>query len=112
MINVRRPARSHRTPMGRSRSTISSQRSAALAINDVRYPPLAYIDQTAQAGLSTRTVVIQKLLAAPKSLDSARNKNRTPVVQSASIDSLSGSAPVPKMTKLSAAAATSTDEKP
>ena len=55
--------------------------------------------------------MIQKLLVAPRSLDWAKNKNRTPTVQSASIASFSGSAPMPKMTKPTAAAAASTDEK-
>ena len=65
--------------------------SAAVAVNDVIYPPLAFIDQTAQAGFRRKTEVIQKLLRAPRSLDRARNKNRTPIVQSASIDSSSPS---------------------
>src|ERR1700686_2756613 len=112
MMEVRTPAISHRTTLGRSRASISSHKSAAVAVNDVIYPPLAFIDQTAQAGLRRRTEVIQKLLLAPKSLDWARNKNRTPIVQSASIDSFKGIAPWPNMTKASAPAAASTDEKP
>src|ERR1700674_5028262 len=112
MTEVRTPAISHRTTVGRSRSSMSSHSSAAVAVNDVIYPPLAFIDQTAQAGLSRRTVVTQKLLLAPRSLDWARNKKRTPIVQSASIDSFRVSGPVPKMTNPSAPAATSTDEKP
>src|ERR1700737_2968762 len=111
MTDVRTPAMSHRTSVSRSGSSVSNHNSTAVAVKDVIYPPPAFIDQAAQAGLRTRTEVIQKLLAAPRSLDWATNKNSTPTVQSASMASFRGSAPMPKVTKLRAAATASTDEK-
>src|SRR5258708_35933024 len=112
MTDVRAPATSHVTSVWRSRSCTSSHSSAAIAVNEVIYPPLAFIDQTAQAGFRRKTEVIQKLLLAPRSLDWARNKNRTPTVQSASIATFRGKAPVPNMKKLRAPATASTNEKP
>src|ERR1700733_12157264 len=112
MTDVSAPAMSHRATVSRSRGCTISQSSAAVAVNDVRYPPLAFIDQTAQAGVRRNTEVIQKLRLAPRSVDPARNKKRTPAVQSASMASFSGTAPVPNRVKLRAPAMASIDEKP
>ncbi len=72
------------------------------------YPPPAFIDQAAQTGFRMSTALIQKLLVIPTIRESARNQNRTPTVHSASIASLSVSAPTPKSTNPSAPTPAST----
>ena len=42
------------------------QQHAPSRVNDVRYPPPAFIDQAAQTGFRMRTAVIQKLLVVPE----------------------------------------------
>src|SRR4030088_2642406 len=108
MTPVSAPAIRHRGTVSFFRSPTSSHNRTAVAVNDVMYPPPAFIDQAAQTGLRRSIALIQKLLVVPRSLESARNQNRTPTVHSASIASFRVSAPTPKRANPSAPAPAST----
>src|SRR4051812_29671030 len=105
---VKTPATIHRATPSRSASCASSHARADDATNAVRYPPPAFIDQAAHAGWTMSAAAIRKPVAAPTRFASARNRNSTPTVHSASIAAFNDSGLTPNARKLIAAGTVST----